>query len=506
MVQEMVHAEENDWTEVEKRKEFSKQLTAEYIDLWKKFMTSSMNKREKDMAKEWEEFAKMPRETRMKYAEALDARKLDLAEKYMEEWKPQFEKLKDQTDKLISLQQEIAESLMKEQEQSAETVFIVSLAFLFISIVFGVVITIVLSRAISRPVQKGLEFSKKIAEGDLTSRVDLKQKDELGMLADSLNKAADNLESLISNVIVSSQNLAQAVEQISSGNQNLSQRTSEQASSLEEVASTIEEATATINQNAENAERAKELMEDGAEKSKNGNIIAKDAVSAIVQMNESSKKVADIISVINDIAFQTNLLALNAAVEAARAGEQGRGFAVVAGEVRNLAQRSGSSAKEIESLIRETIERVEKGTDLVNKTGLALSEIAESAKTSTVIINEIAAASQEQRSGINQINTAITEMDNMTQQNASLVEETASASEEMSNQAQELLDLVQEFKIRETIKSDIYDKKHREVHLKAAESKKLIGIGTKRPGAVQANADSSANMREMMMKEGFEEF
>ena len=230
------------------------------------------------------------------------------------------------------------------------------------------------------------------------------------------------------------------MDQISSGNQNLSQRTSEQASSLEEIASTIEEATATINQNAENAARARDLTDTGVTKSMEGNRIAIEAVSSIIEMNESSKKVADIIAVINEIAFQTNLLALNAAVEAARAGEQGRGFAVVAGEVRNLAQRSGNAAKEIEKLIKDTVGKVETSTELVNKTGNALTEIAEAAKISAQIISEISRGEPGAEAGINQINNAIAEMDNMTQQNASLVEETASASEEMANQAQELLE------------------------------------------------------------------
>ncbi|HQF08329.1 MAG TPA: methyl-accepting chemotaxis protein, partial [Spirochaetota bacterium] len=297
-------------------------------------------------------------------------------------------------------------------------------------------------------------------------------------------------------------------------NQNLSQRTSEQASSLEEIASTIEEATATINQNAENAGRARELTETGSVKALEGNRVAVDAVNAIVEMNESSKKVADIISTINEIAFQTNLLALNAAVEAARAGEQGRGFAVVAGEVRNLAQRSGNAAKEIEGLIRDALGKVEKSTELVNRTGISLTEITEAAKTSAQIINEIAAASQEQKQGINQINNAIAEMDTMTQQNASLVEETASASEEMANQAQDLLDMVQKFKIRDQLKDETYSKKHREVHLRAAETAKRViaasgggnGDGRRNTEGREMKSVSGDQMKEILQKEGFEEF
>ncbi|MBP7736107.1 MAG: MCP four helix bundle domain-containing protein [Spirochaetes bacterium] len=512
MVQEMLSAENNDWGEVAKRKEDSKKLSGEYMELWKKFTSTAMTAEEKKLADEWEKLAEKPKAFRASFARALDARDLALSKKYLEEWKVEYQALRDQTDRLIEVQQKEAEKLLAEQSASARNTTIMAVAFLVVAIAMGMVITAILSGAVSRPVGKGLDFARKIADGDLTQRIDLDQKDELGQLAVALNRAADSLESLISNVTVASQNLSQAVEQISSGNQNLSQRSSEQASSLEEIASTIEEATATINQNAENAIRAKDLTEGGSVKSLEGNKVAVEAVNAIVEMNESSKKVADIISTINEIAFQTNLLALNAAVEAARAGEQGRGFAVVAGEVRNLAQRSGNAAKEIESLIRDALSKVDKSTELVNQTGSSLNEISEAAKTTSQIINEIAAASQEQKQGINQINTAISEMDNMTQQNASLVEETASASEEMANQAQELLDMVRKFKIREQMQNDAYKKKHHELHLRAAEnSKKALADGNgngrgKGADAVAARALPGDQMKDLLHKEGFEEF
>ncbi len=305
-----------------------------------------------------------------------------------------------------------------------------------------------ITRSITGPIKRIIAFAGNLAGGDFTGRLNDARGDEMGHLSKALNKATDDLENLIGRIVDSSQNLAQAVDQISSGNQNLSQRTVEQASSLEEIASTIEEAMATINQTAENAVRARDLTTEGVDKSMQGNRIAIEAVSSIIEMTESSNKVASIIGVINEIAFQTNLLALNASVEAARAGEQGRGFAVVAGEVRNLAQRSRSASKEIEELVRDTIEKVENSTELVNKTGNALTEIAEAATVSAQIISEISLASQEQKQGIGQINTAIVELDTMTQQNASLVEETSSASEEMMNQAKELLEMVRKFRIR----------------------------------------------------------
>ena len=292
------------------------------------------------------------------------------------------------------------------------------------------------------------EFSNKLAQGDFTGRVTVNQKDEIGELASSLNSSADNLESLISTIIIAAENLSQAVDQISKGNMSLSQRTSEQASALEEIAATIEENTATVDRNAENSKSAQALTNEGAEKSSIGSDQAVIAIKSINEINNSSKKISEIITVINEIAFQTNLLALNAAVEAARAGEQGRGFAVVAGEVRNLAQRSGSAAKEIEILIKESVEKVEKGTEVVVQSGEFLKEIATSAKKTAMIISEIAAASDEQRMGMDQINKAIIELDSTTQQNSALVEETASASEEMASQTQEMLALISRFKVR----------------------------------------------------------
>jgi methyl-accepting chemotaxis protein len=515
---EQIAAEEGQWDAVNKAIEDSKKYGAAYQEYWKQYKATDMSAEEKKMVKEWEKIVVPVREVRNNFQKTLEARNFKLSKQYLDQWMEGFVPIEEMTVKMIKHEEQVGKEMMAEQERAYASQLVINLALLAIAIGMGIIATLLLSRAVSRPVARGLEFAKRLEEGDLTGRIDLKQNDELGLLARSLNRAADSIEGLISNVIVAAQNLAQAVGQISSGNQNLSQRTSEQASSLEEIASTIEEATATINQNAENAAQARDLTNTGATKSIEGNRIAVEAVTSIIEMNNSSKKVADIIAVINEIAFQTNLLALNAAVEAARAGEQGRGFAVVAGEVRNLAQRSGNAAREIETLIKDTVAKVENSTDLVSKTGNALTEIAEAAKTSAQIITEIAAASLEQKQGINQINNAIAEMDNMTQQNASLVEETASASEEMSNQAEDLLEMVKKFKISDTLTEDASSRKHREVHLRAAESapaRKVSeggnGNGKKRVkaaeevGAFGKTADAS-QMKQIMKQEGFEEF
>jgi len=314
--------------------------------------------------------------------------------------------------------------------------------------------SLIISGRISNPVKLMSDFSAKLAVGDFSGRITIEQKDEIGMLARDLNSSADNLESLISSVIITAENLSQAVDEITKGNLNLSQRTTEQASALEEIASTIEENTAIVEKNADNSIKAQSITSEAVDKLLMGTEQSSQVIGAINDINESSKKINEIISLINEIAFQTNLLALNAAIEAARAGEQGRGFAVVAGEVRNLAQRSGDAAKEIEQLIRETVDRVGKGTSLVAASAEFMKENSEGAKLTATLISEIAVASDEQRAGMEQINKAIMELDSMTQQNAALVEETASASEEMANQSQEMLALMSRFTIRDRLKME----------------------------------------------------
>lgn len=470
MLQEKIAVQLNDPDEFEKRLASSNEIHRENAQRWEAYMATQLTTEEKKMADDFAEYYENMKEIAVEFVNCLRKNDIEGSGKVSDRWVQEYRKGRGTMDNLIGLQQSIGEELKKDQAASAENVMILSIVLLALAIFVGVVITIILSRAVSRPVNKGLEFANKIAAGDLTDRIDLDQKDELGQLGAALNEAADNLESLVSNVIVGAQGLAQAVEQIASGNQNLSQRTSEQASSLEEIASTIEETTATINQNAENAGRANDQAQNTSKMAQEGSNVVTDAVNSINDINQSSKKIADIISMINEISFQTNLLALNAAVEAARAGEQGRGFAVVAGEVRNLAQRSATAAKEISVLIQDSVDKIDGGTNLVNKSGEALKEIIESVTEVGKVISEIAAASQEQKQGIGQVNTAVTEMDTMTQQNAALVEETASASEEMANQAQELLAMVEKFKVRDLAAGRNQMTAQKNIHLRLNES------------------------------------
>ncbi len=378
-----------------------------------------------------------------------------------------------------------------------------------VALVGGAIFFIISTRL--KPLEECKAVMDEMAKGNLSRRYEGKiTGDEIGDIVTATNNSLDQFERLVSEIIIAVQNLSQAVQEIASGNENLSQRTAEQASSLEEVASTIEEATASIRQNAENALNGKKTAADSFRMAEEGGKVVSDTVSSINEVNTFSKKIGEIISVINEIAFQTNLLALNAAVEAARAGEQGRGFAVVAGEVRNLAQRAANSSKEISRLIQDSLDKVATGTELANKSGEALKEIIQSVKAVDQLISEISTAGEEQKRGIDQINIAIAELDTMTQQNAALVEETASASEEMSNQSQELMVMMEKFKIRDEIRNETSSKKRKELHLHAGAAmtgpSQDGGNGRKKPSSLAAIDSDGRDIKEIMSKEGFEEF
>ena len=303
--------------------------------------------------------------------------------------------------------------------------------------------------AVSIPMQATSEVVKALAQGDLTKTVEGDFLGQFGDLKEAVNGSVSNLLELVSEIRATADNIGSSAGELSRGNADLSQRTEEMASSLEETASSMEEMTSTVSQNADNARQANQLAAGAREQAEKGGEVVGRAVEAMGAINSSSKEIADIIGVIDEIAFQTNLLALNAAVEAARAGEQGRGFAVVAAEVRNLAQRSAGAAKEIKSLIKDSVDKVEEGSRLVDESGSTLDEIVNSVKKVSDIIAEIAAASQEQSTGIEQVNKAVTQLDEVTQQNAALVEEAAAASESMDDQAQGLTQLMDRFQTGE---------------------------------------------------------
>ena len=311
----------------------------------------------------------------------------------------------------------------------------------------GVIVGVVVTRGITGPIRAAVSASQRVAQGDLTVQVQAGGRDETGQLLHALSQMTDNLRTLVGQVAEGAHAVSDTSAQIAQGNVDLSQRTEEQASTLEETASSLEELTSTVTQNAHNARQASDLAVGASEVARKGGQVVGQVVDTMTGISASSRKIADIISVIDGIAFQTNILALNAAVEAARAGEQGRGFAVVAAEVRNLAQRSAAAAKEIKTLIGDSVDKVDAGTKLVDAAGKTMEEIVTSVKQVTDLIAEIAAASQEQSSGIEQVNTAVTQMDQVVQQNASLVEEATAATESMKEQAGALLQTVSRFKL-----------------------------------------------------------
>jgi methyl-accepting chemotaxis protein len=316
-----------------------------------------------------------------------------------------------------------------------------------ITLLLSAMVAWLVSRSITRPLTEAVDVAQRVADGDLTADIRPSSKDETGQLMTSLKAMNDSLFKIVSQVRQGTDTIATASNEIAVGNLDLSSRTEQQASSLEETASSMEELTSTVKQNADNARQANQLAVSASEVAIQGGSVVEQVVSTMGSINDSSKKIVDIISVIDGIAFQTNILALNAAVEAARAGEQGRGFAVVASEVRSLAQRSASAAKEIKALIDDSVEKVDTGSKLVAQAGSTMTEVVSSVKRVTDIVGEITAASQEQSAGIEEVNQAITQMDEVTQQNAALVEEAAAAAQSLQDQAAKLAEIVSVFKL-----------------------------------------------------------
>ncbi len=297
-----------------------------------------------------------------------------------------------------------------------------------------------------------LRVANAMAQGDMTQNIDKNYPGTFGAVIAGMNETGDNLKSLVSEIRVATDTINTAAKEIAAGNNDLSHRTEEQAASLEQTAASMEQLTSTVEHNAQNAQQANQLAQGAAEIAAKGGVVVGKVVTTMDSINESSRKIVDIISVIDGIAFQTNILALNAAVEAARAGEQGRGFAVVAGEVRNLAHRAAAAAGEIKGLIGDSVEKVEDGSKLVAQAGLTMQEIVSSIGKVTGIIADITAASAEQSSGIQQVNQAIGQMDDVTQQNAALVEQAAASAESLEEQAVQLSMSVDKFNVGDNVR------------------------------------------------------
>jgi methyl-accepting chemotaxis protein len=321
------------------------------------------------------------------------------------------------------------------------------LAVSALAVLAGIGFGVALTRGITRPLAEAVALANRVAAGDLSSRIVSSSRDETGVLIAALGRMNDSLAGLVSQVRSGSETIATASREIAAGNLDLSSRTEQQASSLEETASSMEELTSTVKQNADNARQANGLAATASSVATQGGAVVAQVVETMGAIDASSKKIVDIISVIDGIAFQTNILALNAAVEAARAGEQGRGFAVVATEVRSLAQKSAAAAREIKNLIGDSVEKVGTGTRLVAQAGTTMREVVSSVQRVTDIMAEISAASNEQSAGIEQVNQAIAQMDQVTQQNAALVEQAAAAAESLQDQAAGLSSLVGTFQL-----------------------------------------------------------
>ena len=314
-----------------------------------------------------------------------------------------------------------------------------------LSIALGAVCAMAITRSITMPLAQALDEAQRVAAGDLTCHERTDARDEPGHLLNALSDMQLALTDVISNIRQSSDSISTASAEIASGNQDLSVRTEQTASSLQEAASKLEELTGTVQQSAAAARTANDLAASAADVATRGGEVVSQVVSTMDEINTSSRKISDIIGVIDGIAFQTNILALNAAVEAARAGEQGRGFAVVASEVRSLAGRSAEAAREIKTLINASVEKVESGAQLVREAGNTMEHIVQSVQKVTDVVGEIASAAAEQSSGIAQVNTAINQLDQMTQQNAALVEQSAAAAHSLNDQAKHLLETVATF-------------------------------------------------------------
>ena len=348
---------------------------------------------------------------------------------------------------IVKYQQDVVAADSKILEAGFKTNLTVQTSLAAIALVLGGGFAWWIGQRITAPLGEAVTIAQTVAQGDLTSRFNVHGENETGMLMGALRDMNDNLVNIVGQVRSGTETIVEASDQISAGNLELSARTEQQAGALEETAAAMEQLTGAVQQNAQHARHANTLASKAAEVAVRGGEVVQEVVQTMESINASSRKIVDIIGVIDGIAFQTNILALNAAVEAARAGEQGRGFAVVAGEVRTLAQRSAAAAKEIKALIDDSVNKVDAGSALVHNAGATMQEIVASVRQVNGIIGEITAASAEQEAGIGQVNRAIAEMDGVTQKNAALVEEAAAAAESMRQQAARLSEVVGVFKV-----------------------------------------------------------
>ena len=381
------------------------------------------------------------------------------------------------------MQSDIRVQAQQEFDQRRATSLTIATAQV-VALIAGIAIgAFFLIRNIRNPLRETMAFAEQIAGGDLTAQIRNDRKDEFGAMITALIGMRDRLVNVVADVKRGTENITVAAREIATGNNDLSARTEQTASNLQQTAASMEQMSGAIRQSADSARVANQLADVAGQSAQKGGEVVSQVVSTMEDINQSSRKINDIIGVIDGIAFQTNILALNAAVEAARAGEQGRGFAVVAGEVRNLAQRSAQAAKEIKVLIGASVDKVAAGTDLVNQAGKTMGEIVENVVRVRDMIGEIASASGEQADGVNQINAAVSNLDQLTQQNAALVEESAAAASSMNDQAERLAEVVRVFRVDASAaaRSSITQIRSADLHKPAAPPTAPTGTGRKEP-------------------------
>ncbi|WP_248465757.1 methyl-accepting chemotaxis protein [Pectobacterium versatile] len=381
------------------------------------------------------------------------------AEEYFNVTRVTQAKYTSKVSEFIDIQDDKMSSSAQAVGDSYKNALMVLATIIIISALAGLIIASLITRSVTQPIQEALGVAENVAKGDLTSEIYTDRKDETGQLLSALNNMNSSLRQIVSQVRDGAETISSAASQIAAGNQDLSARTEEQASSLEETASSMEQLTSTIRNTADNTTQATDLAASASETVKKSGAMMETVTQEMRGIRDSSQRMAEIIGVIDGIAFQTNILALNAAVEAARAGEQGRGFAVVASEVRALAQRSATAAKEIKELIDDSFKKVQDGMGLVEETGVTMNSLVMNVQGVTGIISEIAQASREQSDGINQINLAVGQIDTTTQQNAALVEESAAAALSLQDQANSLARTVSVFNLGASYKSAALSRK-----------------------------------------------